>query len=528
MPPHAFLLHRALPPPEPAEEHVTREVPSLVALCARAIVKLPFDVLKSDKHRAPIHAAIATTLIVPNLPFLVLNKLYYAAPTVLFGNSITTEVHAISLRRFTASRFGHEGGSVGRYQSTLVPVFGVLGKSPPFDTMRERCEFEKSGLMLWDGLTKARTILPETWNCAETALFEIVAHGLLCAADFVGRTDIMIAGGAVVAALTMDPNDEAQRSEYATSDIDVFVSSPGSDIIRSLIQTTIANYKKRSGKEDAAYLIVGTKVFDRDECKYVEPNVVTCFFEHGFPIVQIIGTTSTGEAILNMFDVDCCAVAYTNGAFRAAPKAVRALTHGYNIFDPDLCQGGRGVKRLSKYAHRGFPVFVLRDPATAQCYGGRPEDVLDNFVKRYTVARAAVDVDVAGARADVDSKAYAAPKPPDGFLGHIDQLESFYRQCAGFTAVRDFSTLRFAAEPHSPFRECPNWVPCTTYNPVHPLLSPFYKPCRDPFAHRVTGQVDRSLRAAVELRNRLERAAAESSLRTTTQTKLTNIFSRVR
>jgi hypothetical protein len=344
-----------------AQSHTLDEqggCPSLLELSARAVASLPLEKLNIE-----IQPHIAAAEIVPRLPFHLIDRFYYEQPPQLSG-AVTTETHAVAMRRFHAC-IVHilYTNTIGRSSEDVdIPLWDVFGESKLLfaERLSHRGVFEESGEFLFADAPPRRVVAN-----AETAMtnFDRLSRGLI-GQDVLEPDRVVVAGGSVLGALVLDPDTTVENSPFKCSDIDLFIlgsENTGSVGIECLAHTTLArvvgNYKKMY--PEGEYAIICRKEISGSVVS--TGCVATCFFEgEGLPTVQVIMRNGirSPEELLATFDVDCCGFALAQGRFVASSHAARALAHGYNIFNPTFAQRDTTIPRLRKYAQRGFPVFV--------------------------------------------------------------------------------------------------------------------------------------------------------------------------
>ena len=209
-------------------------------------------------------------------------------------------------------------------------------------------------------------------------------------------SNLVIAGGSVLAALTLgDPNEEervvgadgrasmkpaaAARAVWrdarqTSSDIDMFIVADSDEqaqaVYRRVLQhfaTRIAAVQQLPDDEPEWPDLMGW-----DHLVSLKPPYKVCkqllvvrtskavTFVAGYPQrhVQLIlrRHKSTGDVVWN-FDVDACQVAYDGEKVYATPAARRALTSGIIFADPMVASPSYEL-RLVKYSQRGFAVAV--------------------------------------------------------------------------------------------------------------------------------------------------------------------------
>lgn len=354
--------------PKATENGQCTAVASLLEQSARAVAVLPVGNFLQEDIAIPPH--VAAVEVVPRMPFHLIDRFYYEQPAQLSG-AVTAEVHAVAMRRFIACivhtlHVKWEHSLDVRPEIPLWDVFGDAKLLFP-DHLRQRGVFEQKGDFMWDGAESAPRVVDNAGMAF--ANFARLSRSLVRRGDFEDNDAIVIAGGSVLGAITLNPGVAVTDSAFATSDIDVFVLDGAcSDIkpecvAQMALCRIVANYKELY--PDGKYAIALREYLkwgDGQNSYGVQRGcVATCFFEGtDLPTVQVIrrqGISSTQE-LLATFDVDCCGVALYGNRFVASAPAARALARGYNIFNPTFARRATYVDRLRKYARRGFPVFL--------------------------------------------------------------------------------------------------------------------------------------------------------------------------
>lgn len=475
------------------QNHTTEAqvLPSLLELSTRAVANLPVEQFLRNDIEIPSHVAAAD--VVPRLPFRLIDRFYYEQPPQLSG-AVTTETHAVAMRRFyaCAAHVLSENSVEHLSKGTDIPLWDVFGDSKLLfsERMNHRGAFEEGGKFLFADAPPRRVVADVA---AALANFNRLSCGLVDR-DVLESDEVVVAGGSVLGALVLDPATAVQDSSFKSSDIDLFIlgqPTVGNASIECLAQMTIvrvvSNYKRMY--PEGKYAIVSRA---ESSGSHVQNGcVATCFFEgEGLPTVQIILRSSIRSPVelLATFDVDCCGVALVQGRFVASSLAARALAHGYNIFNPTFAQRKTLIPRLHKYAQRGFPVFVpmkasdLIDSTSDDVllkylcspYVGDNEDVCKNVFyeatkipEGCTTVRALVtalggNADVAIAH-NIDDCIYGTKFTDDGQLHRSGQChQSAHILCGTWMVSQDIAEVCHV--PEGGF-------------PEHPLLAPIVFPC---------------------------------------------------
>ncbi|GBG29004.1 BTB/POZ domain-containing protein KCTD7 [Hondaea fermentalgiana] len=189
--------------------------------------------------------------------------------------------------------------------------------------------------------------------------------------------NVFLAGGSVLAALQRTPGRinkcaPATSQEYIRAMSDWHQGCPGSDSVEK--RSTLCH-------TDLDLFIYGLKTEEEANAKVKEiadqlggfrvkrtKHAITFSSnnrydsdvdeEYRTPAVQIILRLYESPAeILMGFDIDCCCVGYDGSTVWALPRAIRAISRGFNLIDVAR-RSPTYESRLAKYGKRGFRVAV--------------------------------------------------------------------------------------------------------------------------------------------------------------------------
>eukprot|EP00755_Sulcionema_specki_P006013 Sspe_Gene.34333::Locus_16704_Transcript_1_1_Confidence_1.000_Length_1613::g.34333::m.34333 len=197
-------------------------------------------------------------------------------------------------------------------------------------------------------------------------------HDFTCNAfRYVTWDNIVVAGGT----LTYSLMEDADETEYADSDVDVFVFGLGPSEVQQKLRLMRAEIAKGWGVNEHEVLSVRTPM--------------TYTFAGGWPrrTVQVItGEWQNIETVLRSTDVDCTGVGFDGTHVWCTNRARLALKNRWNV----IHDFGKAVrddypKRLAKYARRGFAAVNLHAPwkttrnwdVLARVPTLRPDDLVD-------------------------------------------------------------------------------------------------------------------------------------------------------
>lgn len=491
--------------------------PSLLELSAISVSSMPVDYFLQEGINLPQHVAAAE--VIPRLPFRLIDRLYYEQSPMLSG-TITTEVHAVVMRRFHACilHILYLNVTKGLDTDVDIPLWDVFGDSNLLfsERMNHRGKFEEGGDFLFADAPPRRVVSDE-----ETALanFNRLSCGLITP-NILERDEVVVAGGMILGSLLLDPDTPVQDSPYKDSDIDIFVlggacteGTPGECVGQTTLALIIDNYERLY--PEGAYVLVCRKFndFSSNSSMVLAGCVVTCLFEGEFPSVQVIlkdHIRSTAE-LLTTFDVDCCAVALSKGRFVASSCAARALAHGYNIFNPTFALRKTGINRLIKYSHRGFPVFVPLKVSDLSDQLGVPDRVDDSSVLIHLRAP------YIERNEDLDSY-YAPPKIPKEWTTILD-IEAHFEGCDDVETILGIDGCNYGKECNGGVHLLDNNAPAPAHDVAqvkakilmdglasHPLLAPIMFPCSNATIHSMVRlkPVNDKVRAKRDQTKRLE------------------------
>ena len=157
--------------------------------------------------------------------------------------------------------------------------------------------------------------------------------------------DILIAGGAVVGALTNTPS----------SDLDIFLVCDPAEAesrLRDIYMIVQKNLRARCGDEGQILITRSATAVTFHHC--FKGKAVK-----GTPVQVVIGLGRSAADVLCRFDVDCCCVAFipNEGRTVCSRRGLRAMRYGVNVVDSAF-GGPSYAKRLQKYAERRWAAAV--------------------------------------------------------------------------------------------------------------------------------------------------------------------------
>ncbi|KAE8244437.1 hypothetical protein A4X13_0g6596 [Tilletia indica] len=215
-------------------------------------------------------------------------------------------------------------------------------------------------------------------------------------------SNVLVAGGIALAALTCVTDEEMKNSE--SSDIDLYVWGLTADQANTKLQ-------------EIEKVFVSNLPADKDTGKPIQYAVLrnsqTITFMPGkYPyrrVQVVLKLCPNPMAILLNFDLDQVAIGYTGDEVWMLPRASRALITGYTTFTMDLIHGSflaprkaTQDQRVFKYAERGYGLRFL--PSYLEALGTVPlnqRTTTENNVPEESLLRDELSVTMRGERARV-------------------------------------------------------------------------------------------------------------------------------
>ncbi|KAL9933432.1 hypothetical protein V8E36_007608 [Tilletia maclaganii] len=221
-------------------------------------------------------------------------------------------------------------------------------------TLTRASKDELPGLLLLDHHRPASIAINDLKHFQ--ARFDSMTGSILQGLDW---SNVLVAGGIALAALTSTTDAEAAKSE-------------GSDIDLYLYDLTFeqANAKLQEIEE----VFANNLPIDKDSGKKLSYGVLRnsltiTFIPERYPhrrVQVVLKLCSNPMSILLNFDLDQVALGYTGAEVWMLPRTARALITGYTTFTMDLIHGSflsprkaTQDQRLFKYAERGYGIRFL-------------------------------------------------------------------------------------------------------------------------------------------------------------------------
>ena len=204
--------------------------------------------------------------------------------------------------------------------------------------------------------------------------FKESRYGVLqCLTPILKDEPVLIAGGAVLRALTLHPDIQTrldwqeQRHIGKAGDIDIFVytqdPTQASQVAQQIFLAPTAGKSDEEFRVTRTTGVINVELFqpeydneDIDKRLYGDEDI-----DGELVTVQIVLRLyeSPAEVLLG-FDCDCCCLGYDGERVWALPRAVRAIQYGTNILNPLHAWPTKASYefRLVKYALKGYPISV--------------------------------------------------------------------------------------------------------------------------------------------------------------------------
>jgi len=161
--------------------------------------------------------------------------------------------------------------------------------------------------------------------------------------------NVVIAGGAVMRALTGRFGDTGREGEFG--DTDLFLVANSEQEAREIYDRILGYFGDPSVRQRAGFrhhqLLVARSAFAVTIVAGCPPR----------PVQIILARHCCAAEIIYNYDVDSCQFYYDGARVRATPSGHRAWMTGVNVADPER-RSGNYEKRLAKHASRGFLVAV--------------------------------------------------------------------------------------------------------------------------------------------------------------------------